>query len=161
MNFVGIDPGITGGIAIKSGISHQTFPMPLKRLKNGKRQLAPHDLDHIVKQFPPITLAVIEKVSSRPGQGVASVFTFGENFGMIQGILAANGIPFLPVLPQVWKGAFGLSRDKKDAIALANTLTPGMSFTAKQDGEAEAMLLAHYADIFLLALESLKEEPEK
>jgi len=58
-------------------------------------------------------LAVLERVSAMPGQGVSSMFRFGEGYGVVQGVLAALGIPVIAGSPAVWKRASGLiGRDK-------------------------------------------------
>lgn len=104
------------------------------------------------------TVAVVEKVHAMPSQGVTSMFSFGENFGWIQGLLDAYGIQFVLVPPQTWKKKYGLiapkGMDKKvikqNSVERAKTLFPGVSLLAsarcrvESDGLAEALLIADF-----------------
>lgn len=89
VNFLGIDPGATGAWAIlgEEGqiLQYGSFAE--------RRNLELANID----------LAIIEKVSARPGQGVTSVFTFGVNYGIWQGMLENYRIPFRLVTPQRWQ----------------------------------------------------------
>lgn len=95
--------------------------------------------------------AVVEKVGAMPGQGVVSMFKFGENFGMIQGILQAFGIPYELVTPQKWKKEFGVTADKNTSIEVCKRLFPDVNLKRTErckkehDGMAEALLMAEYA----------------
>ena len=71
-----------------------------------------------VRQLAP-DFAIVEIASSRPGQGVSSVFKFGAGYGVILGVLAAHGIPTHLVAASRWKRRFGLSSDKERSRALA------------------------------------------
>jgi crossover junction endodeoxyribonuclease RuvC len=51
---------------------------------------------------------VVEQVASRPGQGVASMFRFGQSYGTILGVVGALEIPLRHVTPAAWKRALGL-----------------------------------------------------
>ena len=64
-------------------------------------------------------VAFLERVASRPGQGVSSVFKFGSAYGCVLGVLAALEIRTILVAPAVWKKPFGLDSDKEKARALA------------------------------------------
>ena len=97
-----------------------------------------------------IELAALERVASRPGQGVASTFTFGANFGAWQGCLAALGIPSLLPTPAQWQRGLVLPSDGPDpkarSLAVARRLYPTIDLHRKGDhGKADALLLAHYA----------------
>ena len=82
---------------------------------------------------------------------VTSMFHFGENFGFIQGVLRAYGIPYELVRPQRWKKEFGITSDKNTSIAVAQRLFPNVDFRRTErykkpdDGMAEAALMALYA----------------
>jgi len=86
-----------------------------------------------------------------PGQGVTSMFKFGENFGFIRGLLHANKIPYELVTPKKWKKEFGVTSDKNTAIDVCRCLFPDVSLlrtercTKAHDGMAEALLMAEYA----------------
>jgi len=93
----------------------------------------------------------LEHVGAMPGQGVTSMFHFGENFGFIEGLLFAYGIRFELVRPQKWKKEFSVTADKNSSIAVCKRLFPSVSLKrtdrcAKDDDNlAEAILLAEYA----------------
>lgn len=91
------------------------------------------------------TAAVIERVGSFPGQGVASSFKFGMGTGLIHGVVAALGLQRIEVAPSVWKRHFGLGAEKEAARALAIKRFPAVAahLVHKRDaGRAEALLLA-------------------
>src|SRR5207249_11958301 len=88
---------------------------------------------------------ILEEAQSMPGQGVRSMFTVGMGFGRWLGILAAVGLPYTRVRPQVWKRTLGLGKDKEQARLRAQQLYPGAGQRRKKDqGRADALLLAHY-----------------
>lgn len=93
----------------------------------------------------------LEKVSSMPGQGVASTFTFGMNFGWIKGVLELGEIPYQEIRPQQWKKEFSLNSEKAKSIEVCRRLFPDVDLkrTPKcripHDGIAEALLMAEYA----------------
>jgi crossover junction endodeoxyribonuclease RuvC len=91
-------------------------------------------------------MAVVERVSSMPKQGVASTFKFGMAVGIIHGVLLTCEIPMHLVTPGVWKKHFNLGPDKEQARALAKRLYPDvLGMDRKMDaGRAEALLLGHY-----------------
>ena len=96
-------------------------------------------------------MCCLEHVGARPGQGVTSMFSFGENFGFIQGLLTAYSIPFELVRPQKWKKEFSITADKNSSIEVCKRLFPDVSLLATpkckkpSDGIAEALLMAEYA----------------
>lgn len=93
----------------------------------------------------------LERVNAMPGQGVTSMFKFGENFGFIQGLLAAYSIPYELVTPQKWKKEFQITGDKNSSVAVCKRLFPVVSLRRTDrckkdhDGMAEALLMAEYA----------------
>ena len=91
----------------------------------------------------------LELVHSMPNQGVRSMFTFGENFGWIQGVLDTLGLKYELVRPQEWKKHFGLiGSDKKQSCVKALELEPMLQCKGKrgglQDGICDAYLIARY-----------------
>ena len=98
MMYIGIDPGMKGGVAFISPENYGTYPMPATR-----KQL--YDLlSEIIPTDPSIgTRAVVESVHSMPKQGVASTFKFGKGYGEILGILTALGVEIHEPTPQAWK----------------------------------------------------------
>tara|TARA_Y100000034_G_scaffold95641_1_gene116246 strand:- start:294 stop:776 length:483 start_codon:yes stop_codon:yes gene_type:complete len=142
--YIGIDPGVGGGIAIAWGQDniHQYKMPPTEReicdVFNGSMC----DLVYSV--------AVIEKVHSMPKQGVASTFKFGMNYGFLRGCLIAAGIPFEEVTPRAWQKALGIPPKKKTESntewknrlkGMAQQLFPQLKVTL---ATADALLIATY-----------------
>jgi crossover junction endodeoxyribonuclease RuvC len=137
--YIGIDPGVSGGIAALCDDELVLGPPRLK-LKDAT------ELD-IVSWLTYINIAqsfaVIEQVSSSPQMGVVSAFTFGQSYGFLRGLLVAMAIPFVPVRPQKWQKAMGCMSggDKNKTKAKAQQLYPGERIT---HATADALLLATY-----------------
>jgi hypothetical protein len=138
---LGIDPGITGGIAaLYPNGRIEAYDIPTV---DGSV-----DVDALVrrvrKQAP--RLAVIEKAQAMPKQGVVSVFKYGCAYGALCAVTALCEIPTHLVSPRKWKSHFGLDADKEKSRALAIRLWPGCGlFERKKDhGRSEAALLARY-----------------
>ena len=110
--YIGIDPGVSGGIACITCEELFTVKCPETIADMNDKVEA----INVVSQHSGYkAYAVIESVHSMPGQGVASTFKFGKNYGEWLGILAANKIPYIQVTPQKWMKQFGaMPRDKKD-----------------------------------------------
>jgi crossover junction endodeoxyribonuclease RuvC len=145
MNIIAIDPGLKGAIAIHHNGQTKAQVMPIA----GKVLDLPTIAD-IIRQSSP-DLAIIEKVGSMPGQGVASTFTFGTGYGQIQGLLAGLGIPFELVTPQAWKRLVlaGTTKDKNTAIAYCRRAFPDVPLVLPRcrvphDGIADALCLMQY-----------------
>jgi crossover junction endodeoxyribonuclease RuvC len=151
MLIIGIDPGLSGAVALYNtetgALVVEDIPtLALTRGGKAKRDVNVPELARIIDAAQP-DRAFIEAVSSMPGQGVSSVFKFGEVLGIIRGCLAF--VPTASVPPAVWKRAMGIpSGSGKDASrALATNLFPRHSSLfarVKDDGRAEAALLAVY-----------------
>ena len=142
MTAIGIDPGKSGSLAyIMDDGSVNVFQFDEGLYNTALRGIA--DLGPSV--------CCLEHVGAMPGQGVTSMFTFGQNFGFIQGLLTAHGIPYELVRPQKWKREFGITGDKNSSIAVCKRLFPDVSLLPTErcrkenDGMAEALLLAEYA----------------
>lgn len=138
---IGIDPGLSGAMAILNGTTTTVIPFGESEYVGELTKLM---------TYGSLARCVLERVHSMPKQGVASSFRFGENFGWIRGVLQATYIPYELVLPQRWKREFGVTADKNTAIECARRLFPGVSLrrTAAcrkdDDGMAEALLMAEY-----------------
>jgi crossover junction endodeoxyribonuclease RuvC len=107
-------------------------------------KLTPPRLAARLRQMRP-DMAIVERVASRPGQGVCSVFKFGASYGCMRGVLAAREIQTYLVTPQTWKKHFRLDSDKEKSRGLALRLFPKTPehFARKRDhGKAEASLIA-------------------
>lgn len=148
--YCGIDPGKHGAIALYDPLKDwlNVGDVPLLRAgANGKEIVDVRELASMLKTLTPRDIVIIEHVSAMPGQGVTSMFSFGETFGMLQGIVATLGVPYTLVRPQAWKKALGLGKEKDSARLKASQLLPAHSsnWNRKIDhGRAEAALLAYY-----------------
>ena len=143
MIILGIDPGAVSGAYAMLRPDGSGWPDDLP-VVNGQVDAAALSL--IVHENH-VDTAVVELVSSMPKQGVASTFKFGVAYGIIRGVLAANGVPTVFVTPSKWKGHFRLDRDKEKSRALAIQRFPDMAsrFSLKRhQNRAEALLIAQY-----------------
>lgn len=147
---IGIDPGLSGGIAVIDSrgviMSLHHMPLTLKGDIDGKAIAA-------IAATHSATHAVVELVHSRPRQ--AGVFTFGYGTGIIHGALQATNVNITTVAPQKWKAFYNIHREpgetkkakKDEARKIATELYPDHArFFArvKDDGVAEALLIALY-----------------
>jgi len=150
MLIYGIDPGYTGAITLywPSTGDIEVYDMPTLMNPKGKTVLDMHAILQILEpEDDGQRVAYIEQVSAMPGQGVSSMFRFGQQFGALQMALAATKTPTHYVTPAVWKKHFGLSREKGVSRGLAMQRFPAFAETfkrAKDDGRAEATLIALY-----------------
>jgi len=158
MTVAGIDPGKTGAMVILyPDDSTMVCRVPLQKLR-GKEQPAWakwwDNWDFALGEVRP-DLLLIEEVSARPGQGVTSMFNFGQTLGFIKALAAAGPCPFQFVTPAVWKGKMGLLKSDKNASReMARRLLPSIAADierVKDDGVAEAALLAYYGRQFILS----------
>jgi Holliday junction resolvasome RuvABC endonuclease subunit len=149
---LGIDPGVSGGLAFIGAHEATTgvYDMPVTRATRGKTAMdvATADLIEIITFRKPLR-AFVEQVTSRPRQG--GQFAFGVNYGRILGALEAAGIPITHVSAQKWKQTMGLrGEDKAMSVKLAAELFPSLKSQlygprgAGLDGRAEALLIAYY-----------------
>ena len=165
MIYLGIDPGLSGALAVlhirEHGLPIQldVFDMPILAIEvNGKvkRRVDLPGLSWYLEtpslikanRRETIALAVCENPNSMPEQGTVSAFNFGYTCGATHGILAALGIPHRLVRPAAWKRAMGLTADKDATRYIASQRFPAFSHLwarKKDDGRAEAALLALYA----------------
>lgn len=137
---LGIDPGISGGFAFLHGDEIESQDIPVVA---GEINL--DEVLRVIRDAKP-DMAVIETASSRPGQGVSSVFKFGAAYGALQACVIACWVPLHRVTPSVWKRHFRLGADKEQARALAIRMWPGCGlFNRRKDhGRSEAALIARY-----------------
>lgn len=144
--YIGIDPGKNGGIAIYKE-NDGMMCVNLLVLPFSDENI----IEAISKVNPTESCCVLEKVNAMPGQGVVSMFNFGQNFGFIQGVLKSFKIPYELVPPAKWKKEFSVTSDKNTSIEVAKRLFPGVQLFAtkrsrkEHDGMAEALLMAEYA----------------
>lgn len=149
---IGIDPGITGAIAVCNGDPDTALVFDMPILTDGKTKrvnaIALADLLRgLVIEYSPEKVR-IEKVGPMPGQGVTSMFNFGRGVGVIDGICGALQIRVTYPTPQKWKKRAGLiGKNKDQARTRALELYPHLELHRKKDvGRADAVLIAHYGD---------------
>jgi len=143
--FIGIDPGSNGGMATISPWNIcvvEAYPF---------KKTSMVDVSKILEDLGStgVTHALIELVHAMPGQGVTSMFNFGHNFGMLEGLLIGAGIPYDRITPQKWQKNYGLFKlpwetntDKKNRHKkLAQKLFPTLKVT---HATADALLIAEY-----------------
>ena len=150
MRIIGIDPGLSGGIAILDDLKiFDVFDMPImSEGKKNKNQLNSAQLVNIIKKHivSGNTFIIVEQVSAMPGQGVTSMFNFGQTFGSIKGICAALHLPIFYVRPAKWKKHFDLINSSKDAsrtkvIEMYPSISTRLS-RKKDVNKADAILIA-------------------
>lgn len=148
---MGIDPGLTGALAIydlKQNKILALHDIPTIRKSNGRRECDYYQCAAIIDVWAPTLMyAVVEDVHSMPNQGVVSMFSFGKVSGALEGMLASSMVKYHKVKPAVWKAQLGLSHRKEESLELAKKIF-GSSF-GKNDGQAEAALLAHWGRMVL------------
>jgi crossover junction endodeoxyribonuclease RuvC len=162
---MGIDPGLTGAIAILDAdrgtlvdmIDVPTYATPTKARKSGVfNHVDTHQVSFLIDQYAKhVALACLEEPGAMPNQGLSSTFRFGHTCGALHGVMAGHYISVVPVKPAAWKAAMGLSTDKDDSRELASRLFPGHStLWAKKmhNDRAEAALLCVYATRYLTQL---------
>tara|TARA_A100001011_G_C13919399_1_gene678479 strand:+ start:195 stop:686 length:492 start_codon:yes stop_codon:yes gene_type:complete len=153
MKVIGIDPGLSGAIAVledKKVLGIFDMPVMAEGKKN-KRQLNSAQLVNVIKsninQGEEISV-VVEQVNAMPGQGVTSMFNFGQTFGAIKGVCAALKLPIYFVRPSKWKKHFELINSSKDSsrtkvIEMYPTLSDQLA-KKKDVNKSDAILIARY-----------------
>ena len=155
MLIIGIDPGISGSICfLDNGKILDVIEMPImtdgkknKKQVNGSQVY--NEISEKIKQFEKNQIrVVIEHVSAMPGQGVTSMFNFGQSFGILKGICTAMQLPMYFVRPAKWKKYFNLLNSEKDASRTrAIEIFPYFSsqLSRKKDSnKADAILIASF-----------------
>ena len=155
MLIIGIDPGMSGSICfLDNGKIRDVIEMPImtdgkknKKQVNGSQVY--NEISKRLKQFEKNQIrVVIEHVSAMPGQGVTSMFNFGQSFGILKGICTAMQLPMYFVRPAKWKKYFNLLNSEKDASRTrAIEIFPYFSsqLSRKKDSnKADAILIASF-----------------
>ena len=155
MLIIGIDPGISGAICFfEDGQIKEIIDMPVMADgKKNKRQInGPQIYNEISKRIINIpkneVVVVIEQVSAMPGQGVTSMFNFGQSFGVLKGICSAMQLSMHCVRPAKWKKYFNLIKTEKDAsrtkvIEIFPYISSQLS-RKKDSNKADAILIASF-----------------
>jgi len=143
---IGIDPGLSGAIAIlEHGNYHSIHDMPvvLKGSGSVKNEVDAAGLASILLDFDDARMCVIERVNAMPKQGSSSTFSLGDSFGCARAVVASLGIGLTYVSPVTWKKHFKLPSDKEASRALAIRLYPSAPLNLKKHVDrAEALLMA-------------------
>ena len=153
MIIIGIDPGISGAISVlenKKILEVYDTPTMIEGKKN-KRQINSAQVTNIIKERlngDKEVVVVVEQVNAMPGQGVTSMFNFGQSFGVIKGICAALSLPIYFVRPTKWKKHFNLIKTNKDAsrtkVIEAYPEISSKLHRKKDSNRADAILIALY-----------------
>ena len=164
MIIFGIDPGVSGAICVlEKGRVIEVYEMPtMIEGKKNKRQVNGAEVTNIFEKeltnesnriessenYEKIAKVVVEHVTAMPGQGVTSMFNFGQSFGVIKGICAALKLPIYFVRPTKWKKHFNLIKTNKDAsrtkvIEAYPNISSKLS-RKKDSNKADAILIARY-----------------
>ena len=155
MLIIGIDPGIKGAICIlKDGNILDVFDMPIMPV--GKKNKSQVNGSQIYNEIQKAILnedkkdikVVIEQVSAMPGQGVTSMFNFGQSFGVLKGICSEMQLSIFFIRPAKWKKYFGLIKTEKDAsrtkvIEIFPYISSELS-RKKDANKADAILIASF-----------------
>jgi len=151
--WIGIDPGKKGGVAVirvtVEGDPHvDVYPWDDDVFV---REMARWSNDFIAQEGGGM-VAAVEKVGAMPGQGVTSMFSFGQSYGFVLGVLTAFGIPYQLVPPRKWKAEYGLLNTQKQAsVDVAKRLFPNVNLLPtdrcrkESDGMSDSLLLCEYA----------------
>ena len=160
--YIGIDPGQSGGISwIERTVEDGR---QVNFIYSEKMPATEHDVDILFKKLKSRGMnmkCIIEAVHSMPGQGVASSFKFGRNYGFLRGLLVANRIPFDQVSPQKWQKTLGLQKKSREETKTqhknnikgkAQQLYPQLKVTL---AVADAIMLATYCANQKMAVEAI------
>ena len=153
MIIIGVDPGISGAISVienKKILEVYDTPTMIEGKKN-KKQINGAQVTNIIKERiknEKEVIVVVEHVNAMPGQGVTSMFNFGQSVGVLKGICSAMRLPMYFVRAAKWKKYFNLINSEKDASRTKTIeIFPYFSsqLTRKKDGnKADAILIASF-----------------
>ena len=153
MRIFGIDPGLSGALAILDEKKiYEVIDLPT--MSDGKKNKKQLNSAHLSKYIQSNIIdlnksaVVVEQVNAMPGQGVTSMFNFGQTFGAIKGISASLNLPIYFVRPSKWKKHFDLLNSSKDAsrtkaIEMYPTFADQLS-KKKDVNKSDAILIARY-----------------
>lgn len=158
MTLIGIDPGASGAISVLVPQEPLATSIPYgvrtHRFSSATDADTAAFFEHIAKEHAGSCFACLERVSAMPGQGVSSTFKFGQAYGMLQGLLLANKIPFSQVVPRSWQKHFGIAPAKSAGLsktqhkntlkAKAQELFPAEKIVLES---ADSLLIALYAGV--------------
>lgn len=153
VGYIGIDPGSSGGMALLTASDEALF---FDWPESGDVQSIWNALLDWKERYR-IDGVALERVHSMTGQGVKSVFSFGRNLGVWQGLLTASGLSWIFPTPQEWQKRFIKPSDgdttKARSLAVARRMFPDAELTGKRGGilagRPDALLMAAYARVIL------------
>lgn len=159
MIFLGIDPGLDGGMGAlgqDGSVDVRITPTLLKTQGRGARIYDVHGMKHFLEMFAKDSFAALEKQQPMRGQGVSSTFSIGKGYGLWEGMLAGLGIPYVLVHPKTWQKAILMGEGdgggtKERSIMAVQARFPKLDLRASErsrlphDGKADAVNLALYA----------------
>lgn len=153
MIIVGIDPGLSGAVAIHLGMGKtiEIHDTPVATTTGTKREYLPAAMASIIQGYIP-DMVYVERQRPMPKQGVTSTFSLGYGYGLWLGILATLGYPYETVEPTAWKKDMmaGMSKEKSASVIKAMQIFPDLNdqlYTPRGkalDGRADAVLIAEY-----------------
>jgi crossover junction endodeoxyribonuclease RuvC len=152
MKVLGVDPGLSSGaLATYDGAELYVSDVPTIQYKASKKMKTVLNLPELwnILNFTvaDADVAYVEQVGAMPGQGVTSMFNFGEAYGSLKAMVVAAGLPITLIAPVKWKSELGMTNDGEKSRARALQLFPKYAhyFSRKMDhNRAEAALIAWY-----------------
>jgi crossover junction endodeoxyribonuclease RuvC len=147
---LGVDPGATGAFVMLSETGLVVLDMPTFLITRGRSEKAEVDVRHLAEWLASLRpdVCYFEQVGGMKGQAAGAAFNFGRSTGLAEAAVKLSGARFVAVPPATWKRRMGLLGAGKDAARqmAANQFPDAAAFfrRAKDDGRAEAALLAEY-----------------
>lgn len=154
--WIGIDPGLTGAVGVLNmdGSLHSVVKMPVRDKSGGvvKKEVSAKGLRRVLEGLVSEgDIVLLERVSSRPEQGVAGMFSLGDSFGVVRGVVEGMGGVCVDVLPVMWRKACGVSANSgkggsisKARLFFDKDVARHASQSLKDHGCADALLIAWY-----------------
>jgi crossover junction endodeoxyribonuclease RuvC len=158
--FLGIDPGLSGAIALVDSrgeiLQIQTTPTVVIKKGKGNRTIYVESsmvsILEACRTSGNLVMTGLENVHAMPGQGVTSMFSMGQGFGLWLGIISALRMPYTRIEPMTWKKIMGIpsKSDKRESVVRALQLFPHANLMKTErsrvecDGKADALLIAEY-----------------
>lgn len=167
MLYIGIDIGLSGAIGVLNGLGNFVAVHDLPVMANGggmkavKNQINAAELARILSPYRGAQV-LVEDVASMPSDGRASIFSFGDSYGQVKGVLGTLGWSYALEKPNIWKPKMKLKnkKDKEFSRAAAIRAWPEAPLSRKKDhNRAEALLLAKYLMVFLSCTSAPHQTP--
>lgn len=143
MNVLGVDPGISGGLALLSPSGGLLFAEAMPVIRTAVPLVDVGEVDRMLRGHE-VRFAFVERAQAMPQQGVSSAFNYGTVFGSLCAALMALDIGVEFVQAAKWKRDAGLTADKRGSFDLVRQLYPSFPLKRSEDGIAEAILIARH-----------------